>query len=58
MIDADISVIHSVRHEMNEAISRSSHCSTTGVPKVVACAILSGMLHVRYVLLLIGKSSP
>ena len=40
------------------AISRSSHCSMTGVTKAVVCAILSGMVHIKEPLLLIGKSSP
>ena len=39
------------------AISRSSQCSTTGVTKAVVCAILSGMVHIKEPLLLIGKSS-
>ena len=38
-------------------ISRSSQCSTTGVTKAVVCAILSGMVHIKEPLLLIGKSS-
>ena len=33
-------------------------CSTTGVTKAVVCAILSGMVHIKESLLLIGKSSP
>ena len=36
----------------------SSPCSTTGVTKAVVCAILSGMMHIKEPLLLIGKSSP
>ena len=40
------------------AISRSSQCSTTGVTKAVVCVILSGMMHIKEPLLLIGKSSP
>ena len=32
--------------------------STTGVTKAVVCAILSGMMHIKEPLLLIGKSSP
>ena len=36
----------------------SSQCSTTGVTKAVVCAILSGMMHIKEPLLLIGKSSP
>ena len=40
------------------AIYCSSQCSTTGVTKVVVCAILSGMVHIKDPLLLIGKSSP
>ena len=38
-------------------ISHSSQCSTTGVTKAVVCAILSGMVHLKEPLLLIGKSS-
>ena len=30
----------------------------TGVTKAVVCAILSGMVHIKEPLLLIGKSSP
>ena len=38
---------------------RSSHCSTTGVIKAVVCAILSvGVMHIKYPLMLIEKSSP
>ena len=33
-------------------------CSMTGVTKAVVCAILSGMVHIKEPLLLIGKSSP
>ena len=40
------------------AISRSSQCSTTGVTKAVVCVILSGMMHIKEPLLLIGKNSP
>ena len=40
------------------AISRSSHCSSTGVTWAVVCAVLCGMMHVKEPLLLIGKSSP
>ena len=36
----------------------SSQCSTTGVTKAVVCVILSGMMHIKEPLLLIGKSSP
>ena len=38
----------------------SSQCSTTGVTKAVVCVILSGiiMMHIKELLLLIGKSSP
>ena len=39
------------------AISRSSRCSTTGITKALVCAILSGMVHIKKTLLLIGKSS-
>ena len=39
-------------------ISRSSQCSTTGVTKAVVYVILSGMMHIKKTLLLIGKSSP
>ena len=39
------------------AISRSSQCSTTGVTKAMVCVILSGMMHIKEPLLLIGKSS-
>ena len=42
----------------HRAISRSSQCSTTGLTKAVVCAILSGMVHIKEPLLLIGKSSP
>ena len=38
-------------------ISCSSQCSTTGVTKAVVSAILSGMVHIKEPLLLIGKSS-
>ena len=38
-------------------IFRSSQCTTTGVPKAVVCAI-SGIVHIKEPLLLIGKSSP
>ena len=37
---------------------RSSQCSMTVVTKAVVCAILSGMVHIKEPLLLIGKSSP
>ena len=40
------------------AISHSSQCSTTGVTKAVVCAIMSGIVHIKEPLLLIGKSSP
>ena len=36
---------------------RSSQCSTIGVTKAVVCVILSGMMHIKEPLLLIGKSS-
>ena len=36
----------------------SSQCCTTGVTKVMVCLILSGMVHIKEHLLLIGKSSP
>ena len=38
--------------------SRSNQCSTTGVTMTVVCVILSGMVHIKESLLLIGKSSP
>ena len=41
----------------NCLVSRSSQCSMTGVTKAVVCAILSGMVHIKEPLLLIGKSS-
>ena len=40
------------------SISLSSQCSTTGGKKAVVCVILSGMMHIKESLLLIGKSSP
>ena len=40
-----------------KTISRSSQCSTTGVTKAMVGAILSGMVHIKEPLLLIGKSS-
>ena len=40
------------------SISRSSQCSMTGVTKTVVCVILSGMMHIKEPLLLIGKSGP
>ena len=40
----------------HRAISRSSHCSTTGVTKAVVCVILS--VGYKRTLLLIEKSSP
>ena len=33
-----------------------NQCSTTGVTKTAACAVLSGMVHIKEPLLLIGKS--
>ena len=39
------------------AIYHSSQCSTTGVKKAVVCFILSGMMHIKEPLRLIGKSS-
>ena len=42
---------------MHSNVYRSSQCSTTGVAKAVVCAILSGMVHIKEPLLLIGKSS-
>ena len=39
-------------------ISHSNQCSTTSVTKAVVCVILSGMMHRKEPLLLIGKSSP
>ena len=38
------------------AISRSSQCPTTGATKAVVCVILSGMMHIKEPLLLIGQS--
>ena len=38
-------------------MSRSSQCSTTGVTKAAVCVILSGMMHIKEPLLLLGKSS-
>ena len=32
---------------MNSAISHSSQWSMTGVPKVVVCSVLSGMVHIN-----------
>ena len=40
------------------ALFPSSQCFTTGVTKVVVCIVLSGMVHIKEPLLLIGKSSP
>ena len=42
----------------HRAISRSSHCSTTGVTKAVRgmCYPVCGMVHIKEPLLLIGKS--
>ena len=42
----------------HQAISHSSHCSTTGLTKDVVCASLSGMVCITEPLLLIEKSSP
>ena len=39
-------------------MSRSSQCSMTGVTKAMVCVILSGMMHIKEPLLLIGKSGP
>ena len=39
------------------AISRSSHCSMTGVTKAM-CYPVCGMMHIKEPLLLIQKSSP
>ena len=47
-------VVGSIRHG---AIYRSSHYTTTGLTKAVVCVILSGMMHIKEPLLLIGKSS-
>ena len=40
------------------AISPSSQRFTTGVTKAVVCDILSGVVHIKDTLLLIGKRSP
>ena len=40
-----------------ELFLSSSQGSTTGVTKAVVCAILSGIVHIKEPLLLIGKSS-
>ena len=42
----------------HSAISHSSQCSMTGVTKAVVCVILSGMVHIKELLLLIRKNSP
>ena len=36
----------------------NSEPSTTGLTNTIGCANLSGMVHIKYVLLLIRKSSP
>ena len=38
--------------------SCSSQCSMNGVTKAVVCAIMSGMVHIKEPLLLIGKNGP
>ena len=38
-------------------MGRSSQCYTTVVTKAMVCIILSGMMHIKVPLLLIGKSS-
>ena len=46
--------IGSIPHgEHIKIISQSSQCYTTGVTKVMVCAILSGMMHIKDPLLLI-----
>ena len=45
-------------HGVDPSISRSSQCSTTGATKAVVSVILSGMMHIKEPLLLIGKKSP
>ena len=40
------------------AISRSSQCSTTGITKAMVCYPLCGTMHIKKLLLLIGKSRP
>ena len=37
-------------------ISSNSQCSMTGVRKAVVCAVLSGMVHIKEPILLMGKS--
>ena len=52
-------VIGSILHGVDPlSYFSSGQCSRTGVTKAVVCAILSGMVHIKEPLLLIGKSSP
>ena len=52
-------VVGSILHGVDPLSYFSFHqCSMTGVTKVVVCVILSGIVHIKEPLLLIGKSSP
>ena len=46
--------VHSWCDGYHGAIARSNQCSTTGVTKAMVCA----MMHIKELLLLIGKNSP
>ena len=52
--------IHLPIGSLKPPISRSSQCSTTGATKAVhsMCYPVSGIVHIKEPLLLIGKSSP
>ena len=56
LVSIHVSLFSAVRAVMNKA--SSVQCSTTGVTKVMVCAILCGMVHIKEPLLLISKSSP
>ena len=38
--------------------SHSTQCSTAGLTKTMVCAVLSGMVHIKHLMLLIQKSNP
>ena len=49
-------VVGSIPHD--RPISRSRQCSKIHITKAVICYPVYGMMHIKDILLLIGKSSP
>ena len=48
----------SIPHTEPTEISRSGHCSTTGITGSGMCYSVYVMVHIKYILLLLGKICP